>query len=122
MKICRFNNSIKKITQNINACRETYKKSIAHTNIGYEAMRKEINEILRALTHNQQSRISFTKKSVISSIRILQDLTSFYDSAIKKKLDDSCKMFEDKINPYINVPFYLNSEKSVTKDSSTLHQ
>lgn len=55
-------------------------------NLTHDELRKDLNEIWVSLTHNEESRLAFSRKSLVSSIRILEDFTAFYDSAIEKKI------------------------------------
>lgn len=48
------------------------------------------------MSYNEESRISFARKSLASSIRVLEDFKSCYDSTIEKKIEDSLKKNEDE--------------------------
>lgn len=50
--------------------------------------------MVTSLTYNEESRLSFSKKSLVSSIKILEDFSTFFDVGVEKKIDDSLKLIE----------------------------
>ena len=86
MESCNINLTIKKITENIKNSEEQYMGSVNLVNVTLTETRRELNEMITSLTYNEESRMSFSKKSLISSIKILEDFTLFFDAGVEKKI------------------------------------
>lgn len=54
--------------------------------------------MVSSLVYNEESRMAFSKKSLISSIKILEDFTGFFDPGVEKKIEDSLKLVENEKN------------------------
>ena len=86
-------------------------------------MRKELNDTIRSVTYNEESRISFSQKNVINSIKILQDFSNCFDPSIEKKIDDSLKLnTEEKNENILHVKFSNSIEKVKSEDSIASHK
>lgn len=84
------------MTENIKASEELYISTVNKINSMYDEMRDEIKNIVISLSHNEESRISFSRKSLASSVKILEDFTSFYDPTVDKKIEESLKKNEEE--------------------------
>lgn len=80
---------MKKMTESITLNEKHYLSAVEKYNSEWEAAKGELEGINQSIAHNEESRLSFFKKTVCNAIKTFEEFNSF-DIDVKK-IDETAK-------------------------------